>query len=109
METTHRFNDGDLVVLKDIEILRKNRHVTSESLEAFERHYKYMKSKEPLKISYYWEPGELKYSDEDPVPSRRGKPTEEYYYNIQTPRSKLYLFQDNELELYVPEDKPDSE
>lgn len=103
MEKTHRFNDGDLVVLKDFDFLRKNRRVSNESLEAFERHYKYMKSKEPLKIEYFWEPGELNYDEDDPIPSRRGKPTEEFYYNIQTPRSKLYLFQDNELEFYIEE------
>lgn len=108
METTHRFNDGDLVVLRPIEVLRKNRHIDGETLPAFERHYKYMKSKEPLKIEYFWEPGELKYGEEDPIPSRRGKPTQEYYYNIQTPRSKLYLFEDCELDPYVPEE-PETE
>lgn len=109
MEKTHRFNDGDLVVLKDFEFLRKHRHISGEILEAFERHYKYVKSKEPLKINYFWEPGELKYGDEDPVPSRRGMPTQEYYYNIPTPRSKLYLFEDCELEPYIEDKEPDAE
>lgn len=96
----HRFNDGDKVVLKDFEFIRKNRHV-SEDNEVFKRHYNYMKSKEPLTVTYFWEPGELIYSEEDMIVERRQKPTEVYFYNIQTPRSKLYLFEDCELEPYV--------
>lgn len=102
-----RFNEGDLVVLKDIDFIRKNRNVSAESLEKFERYYNYIKSKEPLKIEYFWEPGELIYDEEFPIKEKRGKPTDVYYYNIQTPRSKLYDFEDCELEPYI-EEVPDS-
>ena len=104
--TMNRFKDNDLVVLKSYEELCKINHI-SESNERYKRHYNYIKSKEPLKISYFYEPGELTYSDECDDLSLRGKPTKEYMYDIQTPRSKLYLFSDDELEPYI-EDKPDT-
>ena len=107
MQKTHKFNEGDKVVLKDYETLCKLRNV-SENNEYFKRHYDYMKSKEPLTISYYWEPGEMLYGedpDNDISPHLRGRPYPNYLYNIQTPRSKLYLFEGDELELYKePED-----
>lgn len=108
MQKKQMFNVGDKVVLKDYETLCKIRNV-SESNEYFKRHYNYMKSKEPLEIHYCWAPGELIYSedtDNDISPSLRGKLYPNYLYNIHTPRSKMYLFEDCELELYKePEDK----
>ena len=88
----NKFNEGDLVVLKDIDILYENRNVERNN-ETFKRHYDYIKSKEPLTISYFYDPNELTYDPEDyPDLSKRGLPVDSYVYNIQTPRSKLYLF-----------------
>lgn len=106
IQKTHRFNDGDKVILKDYETVCKNRKVSPNN-EAFKRHYDYVKSKEPLTVTYFWEPGELTYSDDSDRLDLRGKKTEKYYYNIQTPRSKLYLFDDWELDPYI--EKPDSD
>ena len=101
-----KFNIGDKVVLKDYEILRKNRHV-SEDNEVFKRHYDYVKSKEPLTVAWIYEPGDLSYSIEDcDNVELRGTQVKQYIYNIQTPRSKLYLYEECELDVYV---EPESE
>lgn len=97
-----KFNIGDKVVLKDYETLCKCRHVSSNN-EVFERHYKYLKSKEPLEICRVWEPGSMLYSMECDDPELRGEPLKEYLYNFQTPRSDLYLCSGDELDLYVEE------
>ena len=38
---------------------------------------------------------------DDDIVERRGQPTTEYYYNIHTPRSNLYIFEECELEPYI--------
>ena len=104
--TKSKFSIGDKVVLKDYKTVCNIRGV-SEFNEIFKRHYDYIKSKEPLVISYIYYAGELYYSEEDDNISRRKTPTRTNYYNIQTPRSKLYLFAEEELEEYVKNTEDD--
>lgn len=107
MSPVQKFKEGDLVVLAPMEYLRKRRHVAGDN-EAFHRFYNYVKSKEPLRINWVYKPGELINGDEElEFP---GRPTREYWYNIQTPRSKQYLFDETELIPYVEEEpEPESE
>lgn len=95
-----KFNVGDKVVLKDYEFIRNNRGVKPDN-EYFTNWYNYVKSKEPLELFYVYEPGEYLYGEEDDHIERRGQPTEVYYYNIQTPRSKVYLLEECEIEKYT--------
>lgn len=95
-----KYKIGDKVVLEDYEFMCKNRGVSVNN-ETFQRHYNYIKSKEPLEIFWVWKPGELKYGEEDYDINRRGKDTHVFYYNIHTPRSKMYLFEECELKPYI--------
>lgn len=102
MQTVQKFQVGDIVVLKPYEEVCANRGL-SVNHEGFRKHYDYVNSKGPLPIYHVWKPGEMKYSMEGEGPmDKRGKPTDKYYYNIHTPRSKMYLFDDGDIELYVP-------
>ena len=113
MKTETKYQIGDKVVLVDYEKYCKCVN-TSPTNERLQSHYNYMKSKEPLEIYWIWYPGELTYEDngEDETPAYlRGLPTKEPYYNIHTPRSKMYLFREEMLLPYVEEssEEPDAE
>lgn len=98
-ERKAKFKVGDKVVLKDFDFMCENRKV-SPANEKFQRHYKYMKGKEPLEINWIWKPGEMTYSEDCDNLGLRGKVVGKFQYNIHTPLSKMYLFGEEELELY---------
>lgn len=104
------FNVGDKVQLVDFETIRKHRHVGYNN-EVFRRHYDYMKKKEPLIIAEIVQAGDAIYDPEEyPDMSLRGLTTREIYYNIETPRSKCYIYEACELEPYVePEESENTE
>ena len=93
---------GARIVLKPYTELCKLRKVSLNN-DIFHRHYDYIKSKEPLTIQRVIMPEDIVYSDETDNPQDVGKHPTEVLYNIYTPRSKLYLFSDNEVELYKEE------
>lgn len=93
-----KFNIGDKIVLKDYDTLCKIRRVNNNDF--FERHYNYIKSKEPLTITWVWDKGTISYGDEDDILERRGKETETTYYKVSTPRSDYYLFAEEEIDEY---------
>lgn len=94
---------GDKVVLKDYITVCKHRKVSPNN-EVFQRHYDYMKKKEPLTISKIIEPGSVVYDPEEhPDISKRGQPIKERFYVLPTPRSQHYIYEGCELELYKEE------
>lgn len=98
-----KFKIGDKVVIKDYEFICDNRHI-SPANEKFQRHYNYMKGKEPLTINEIHPPNSMLYSEECDNLGMRGRPVENYQYNLYTPLSKCYLYGEEELELYESTD-----
>lgn len=96
MKKTNKFQLGDYVFVKPFEELCKINNISPNN-ENYKKHIDYMHSKGSLHIHYIYAPGELTYSAETEPTHLRGKKTECYYYNMHTPRSKMYLFREDEL------------